>query len=142
MSEVVPMSSKLESKPAAAPAARRFVACVAAALIPGAGHAVLGRYGRALTLFLAICGMALLGVAMHGHVFAPGEADGALMLVYTVGQIGCGLSYVALRALRIGLDLQYKQPTFEYGTHFLVVAGLLNYLVILDAFDIARGRKS
>jgi len=32
--------------------------------------------------------------------------------------------------------------TYEYGNTFLLVAGLLNYLVMLDAFDIAAGRKA
>ena len=32
-------------------------------------------------------------------------------------------------------------PSYEYGNAFLIVAGLLNALVALDAYDIALGRK-
>jgi len=31
--------------------------------------------------------------------------------------------------------------TYEYGNAFVIVAGLLNMLVVLDAFDIGMGRK-
>jgi hypothetical protein len=31
--------------------------------------------------------------------------------------------------------------TFEFGTAYIAGAGLLNYLVALDAYDIAVGKK-
>jgi hypothetical protein len=40
----------------------------------------------------------------------------------------------------LGIGAMTSQ-SYDYGTTFLWVAGLLNFLIILDAFDIARGRK-
>ncbi len=34
------------------------------------------------------------------------------------------------------------EATYEYGNTFLIVAGLLNMLVVIDAYDVALGRNS
>jgi hypothetical protein len=144
------MTETTHVEPKLAPVAfsKQAVACLAGWLIPGAGHAVLGRYGRAVLIFTSISLMIVLGLAMHGHLYAPGELDtlfafkDVLSKVYLVGQMGMGVVHPILRALKVGVEFQYKQPTYEYGTHFLVVAGLLNFLAVFDAFDIAKGRKA
>ncbi len=144
------MTETTHVEPKLAPVAisKQAVACLAGWMIPGAGHAVLGRYGRALLIFTSISLMIVLGLAMHGHLYAPGELDtlfafkDVLSKVYLVGQMGMGVVHPLLRVLKVGVEFQYKQPTYEYGTHFLVVAGLLNFLAVFDAFDIAKGRKA
>ena len=141
-------STHIEQKLAPVAVSKQAVACLAGWLIPGAGHAVLGRYGRAVLIFSSITLMVILGIAMHGHLYAPGELDtlfafkDVLSKVYLVGQMGMGVMHPVLRVLKVGVEFQYKQPTYEWGTHFLVVAGLLNFLAVFDAFDIAKGRKA
>ncbi|HWB86113.1 MAG TPA: DUF6677 family protein [Bryobacteraceae bacterium] len=113
-------------------------------LIPGGGHFLLKRSGRGILLLLAVVGMFLCGLMMRGAMFQPQSGDLLTTLINTGGFIGDILSGV-LYFLTIGLG--YNQPDMpgdvhDYGTKFLVAAGLLNLLAIVDAFEIAAGRKS
>ena len=59
--------------------------------------------------------------------------------------IGSGILYIVCFLFDFGFrddPAQAARATYEYGTTFLLIAGLLNYLTMLDAFDIAAGRKS
>lgn len=116
--------------------------------IPGVGHLLVRRWLRALLLGGAVWGMFFLGLSLGGHLFTiGGHEQGLAMLVpamWTVGDIGSGLLYIFCWVTNSGfLDTPQAaaRVTFEYGNTFLVVAGLLNYLAMLDAFDIAAGRK-
>lgn len=136
------------SGPRPVPAARRAIAVVAAWIIPGAGHLTLGRYGRALLFFVVITGTFILGLALHGRLYWPVASEEATMFPFDLitvlwffTQIGSGLCYVAAYLLGFGTTPEPWSPTFEYGYTFMCLAGLLNYLVIHDAFDIASGRK-
>ncbi len=120
---------------------RTLLACVAALLIPGAGHAVMGRWVRALLLFLAIMGMFAAGLFLFGGRFYSFNPEEPLSLFPLVANAGLGGVYALCAFLRAGFEANPELPTYEYGNAFLLVAGLLNYLVILDAFDIAAGRK-
>jgi hypothetical protein len=51
-----------------------------------------------------------------------------------------GVPYFIASALSFGAG-DVRAVTYEYGNAFLIVAGLLNLLVVIDAFDVARGRK-
>ncbi|MFQ3582298.1 MAG: DUF6677 family protein [Chloracidobacterium sp.] len=127
---------------------KQIVACLAAWLIPGLGHGLLGRYGRAVLIGVSIYTMAGLGLLMRGHLYSPIELDDLfsfrdiLSKVCLIGQMGIGVLQPILRALGVGVSFDFRAATYEYGTYFLVVAGLLNYLTIFDVFDIAKGRKS
>jgi len=130
------------------PAGQRVLAVIAAWLVPGAGHLVLGRKGRGLLFFCTIVGAFALGLALHGRLFWPTLADPPTMvrfdlitLLWFFAQIGAGLCYVLSYVFGIGIDPQPWAPTYEYGNTFMFLAGLLNYLVIHDVFDIAAGRK-
>jgi hypothetical protein len=92
--------------------------------------------------------MFLIGFSLGGHLFTiGGREQGFAALIpglWMVGDLGSGLLYVLCWVLNLGfLDTPEAaaRVTFEYGNTFLVVAGLLNYLAMLDAFDIAAGRK-
>ncbi len=122
----------------------RALATIAALVVPGLGHIVLGRIVRGAIIFVGIAVMFLLGFWMKGHLYKP-EPGEWLTYLFTLCNLGIGVPYFVLYALNFGFELTKGQPavfTYEYGNTFLLVSGLLNYLAMLDAFDIAVGRKS
>jgi hypothetical protein len=112
-------------------------------LIPGGGHFLLKRTGRAALLLAAITSMFVCGLMMRGAMFSPVSGDLLTTLINTggfVGDVSSGILYL------LSSWLGYSQPDMagavhDYGTKFLVVAGLLNILAMVDAFEIATGRK-
>jgi hypothetical protein len=112
-------------------------------LIPGGGHLLLKRTGRGLLLLATITLMFLCGLMMRGAMFQPQSGDLLTTLINTGGFVGnlcAGLLYL------LSVWLGYNQPdtagaVHDYGTKFLVTAGLLNLLAMVDAFEIAAGRK-
>ena len=127
---------------------RAWLIGLAAWGVPGLGHLIQKRWVRGLFLGGAVWSMFLIGFALGGHLFTiGGREQGLAVLVpglWMVGDLGSGLLYVVAWILNLGfLDTPQAaaRVTFEYGNTFLVVAGLLNYLAMLDAFDIAAGRK-
>jgi Family of unknown function (DUF6677) len=131
------------------PTARRVLAVIAAWLVPGAGHLLLGKVGRAVLFFVAIAGAFALGLALHGRLFWPAPADSKdamipfdlISLLWFFSQIGAGLCYLLPFGAGWGTNPQPWAATYEYGNAFMFLAGLLNYLVMYDAFDIGAGRK-
>jgi hypothetical protein len=113
-------------------------------LIPGGGHFLLKRYGRAALLLFAVMGMFLFGLMMRGALFKPQTGDLLTTLIYCggfVGNLANGLLYF------LTVWLGYAQPdvpgmVHDYGTKFLVAAGLLNVLAMVDAYEIAAGKKN
>jgi len=121
---------------------------VAAWAVPGAGHFLQGRWIRGTIIAAAVCGMFIVGMIFGGHLFSPGGGgEGSsklLQLPLTIANLGAGLLYLLCWASNTGFSdaAEYARlATFEYGNTFLLAAGLLNYLAMLDAFDIAAGRK-
>jgi hypothetical protein len=119
--------------------------------VPGAGHFLQGLWVRGLVIAAAVCGMFILGLMFGGHLFGLGGGAGSegssqlLQLPPMIANLGTGLLYLLCWASNTGFSdaAEYaKLATFEYGNTFLLVAGLLNFLAMLDAFDIAAGRKS
>jgi hypothetical protein len=133
------------TQPAASPAGDALSAlhtagaCAAAALIPGLGHAVLRRWDRALVFFSAITLMFLLGIGLEGRVFGADFTDLFTTLKF-LADAGSGLLYLVSRAQGFGAG-EPTAYTYDFGNVFIYAAGLLNMLVVVDAFDIARGRK-
>jgi len=131
------------------PLPRRIVAVIAAWLVPGAGHLLLGKVGRAALFFVTIVGAFALGLALHGRLFWPAPADSPdawvrfdlISVLWFFSQVGAGLSYIVPYAIGWGTNPQPWASTYEYGNAFMFLAGLLNYLVVHDAFDIGAGRK-
>ncbi len=112
-------------------------------LIPGGGHLLLKRTGRGLLLMASITCMFLCGLMMRGNMFQPQSADFLTTLINTggfIGDLASGILYL------MTVWLGYAQPdvagsVHDYGTKFLVTAGLLNILAMVDTFEIAAGRK-
>lgn len=113
--------------------------------IPGLGHLIQKKWGRAVLLGGVVWLMFILGLALGGHLFRVAGSDQGfgvlLQLLPMSANFGAGLLYVGCWLTNTGFAEQAQRVTYEYGNTFLLVAGLLNYLVALDAFDIAAGRK-
>jgi hypothetical protein len=115
-------------------------ACLFAWLLPGAGHAYLGRTGRGLVLFGSIMTLFVLGLAMDSRLQFYAGLDDPLAILRSIAQMATGLPYLVARSL--GFEAGRPEAVFhEYGNTFTEVAGLLNVLVTFDAHDIATGRR-
>jgi hypothetical protein len=113
--------------------------CVAAWLVPGAGHLLLGRVQQAVILFLTLAAMFVIGVAFGGRLF-PLQSGEPLVFLAAIGQWALGLPRLVAAVAGYG-EGHVIAATYEYGNTFLIVGGLLNALAVLDAFDLAAGRK-
>ena len=126
------------ARPASEPGTLVLV-CLAAWAIPGAGHFWLGRVQKGLVFFVALMTLFISGLLLKGRLF-PFELGEVLVALAAFANFGLGLPWLVARMLDLGQGT-VTAVTWEYGNCFLIVAGLLNFLVILDAFDIATGRK-
>jgi len=116
-----------------------YLICAAAWAVPGAGHLWLGRLQKGLTFVVALPLMFAFGLWLEGRLF-PFELRQPLVALAAFADIGIGIPYLMAKAAGIGGG-RVVAATYEYGNAFLIVAGLLNMLVVLDAFDVAQGRK-
>ena len=118
----------------------KAVSAVAAGwFVPGLGHVLAGKYKRAGVFFACITAMAGLGLYMGGKIY-PFQTENPLTLLAFFSDLGYGSLYFFSKLLSFG-NGQLKKITFEFGTTYIAGAGLLNYLVALDAFDIITGKK-
>jgi hypothetical protein len=134
------------------------VVCALAWMVPGMGHILLRRYKRGLVFLLVIPLLFFWGLDLGAKIYHY-EAQQPLSFFAMIAQFGMGVPYFVARAIanfarvhpgsmfyhfaenfRFG-NGYLENVTFEYGNTFAIIAGLLNYLVILDAYDIAVGRK-
>ena len=113
--------------------------CIAAWAVPGAGHLWLGRRQKAFVFMLVLPLMYAIGLLLHGRIFAF-ELGEPLGVLAAIADIGMGVPWLIARLVGAGQGA-VTTVTYEYGNTFIIVAGLLNSLVVLDAFDIAMGRK-
>lgn len=118
---------------------RTVLAALLAWLVPGAGHFYLGRRGRAAIFFgVVVVGLAM-GVLLSGNLYriAPNQP---LSTLGTLAAMGAGAPYFLLRFV-FGYQGEIVAAGYEYGTAFLLTAGLMNWLLVLDCWDIGSGRK-
>jgi hypothetical protein len=116
-----------------------LVAAGVAWLVPGAGHLLLGRRQKGLVFLLAIPAMFAIGLVLSGRVF-PFEFSQPLVALAALAARGVGLLAFLVAWFELGRGV-VTAASYEYGNAFLIVSGLLNMLVALDAFDVATGRK-
>lgn len=119
---------------------RAPVAALLAWIVPGAGHWLLGRRRRALAFFAIVFACAAIGCRLEGRLDTIEEND-PLSVIATLASLGSGAIHLVLKFL-VSYEGSIVAAGYEYGTTFLRTAGILNLLLVLDAFDIARGRKS
>ena len=108
-------------------------------LIPGAGHLIQKRWIRGLLLLVSIVAMFLLGLAMQGRIYRANGGD-ILDILGFVGDVGAGGLYLLTLANDWGQGA-IAFATADYGTKFMIVAGLLNFIAVADAYHIAIGKK-
>jgi len=120
-------------------------------LIPGAGHFIQKKHTKALVFFSGIFLLVVLGVIMEGKFFLPYTETSnnygvvqrqfhPLLILGFLGDLGLGLFNLIVQFLGFAKG-NIESVTYHYGTTYLVSGGLLNYLVALNAFDIARRKK-
>jgi len=138
----MPEQPKIETTPA--PPLNAWAPAVALAwLVPGGGHFLLKRPGRGALISASVVIMFLFGLMMRGAMFQPQTGDILTTVIYVggfVGDLASGLLYL------LSVWLGYSQPDMaghvhDYGTKFLVAAGILNVLAMVDAYEIATGKK-
>ena len=112
--------------------------CLASWALPGVGHLWLGRR-KGIVFLVALPLMFAIGLGIKGRLF-PFDISEPLVCLAALADFGIGLIYFVATALGFGVG-EVRAVTYEYGNAFLIVAGLLNLLVVIDAYDIAQGRK-
>ncbi len=116
-----------------------YLPLIAGWLAPGAGHFLIGKWIRGLLIASSVVCMFALGLAMHGKLYAG--AQDILDLLGLAGDLGNGLMYFVGRTLGLGAA-PVQVTTADYGTKFIVVAGLLNVIAAVDAHNLRTGRKA
>jgi len=115
------------------------VAFVLGWFIPGLGHISVKKYRRGVVFFLCITCMTVLGLLMGGKIYGF-QTENPLTILAFFSDLGLGASYILAKLLSFGLG-SLKSVTFEFGTAYIAGAGLMNFLIALDAMDIAAGKK-
>ena len=136
------MATKSTAAEAARPASEPgtlVLVCVAAWAIPGAGHFWLGRAQKGAVFLVSLTTMFVAGLLLKGRLF-PFDLSEPLVALAAFANAGLGLPWIVGRAMGLGHGL-VTAVSYEYGNTFLIVAGLLNFLVMLDAYDTGVGRK-
>lgn len=125
------------------PAMRKYLApfiALAGWIVPGMGHLLLGRWGRALTFLLIVSGLALTGFLVKGQVFPP-HSDDPFGTLGFLADACTGVFFVLAHLFeKTGPDV--SRAVGDYGTRFVAAAGVINLLSVLDAYRIAAGTKS
>ena len=117
-----------------------LIVAVAGWLVPGLGHALMKMWGRALTCFVTVGVLVIVGAGMRGNLFHSSGNDAFDSLGY-LADLGTGTFYLAAKSLEAdGADVSHAGG--DYGTRFLATAGVLNLLAALHAYEAARGRKA
>ena len=125
---------------AAAPKRSPVVAMILAWLVPGLGHFYLGRRRTAIAFAVIVALTFLAGLSFQGRLYTIEDGQ-PLTILATFAVYGAGLLNLAARALLENPGGTILAPTFEYGCAYLLTAGLMNLLLVLDAHDIAAGKK-
>jgi hypothetical protein len=132
-------TEKAKAMPTATVSMMSVLAPAVGWLIPGAGHIIQKRWIRGLLLFISIMTLFLLGLAMQGRIYKANGGD-ILDILGFVGDVGAGALYIITMAMDWGQGA-IAFATADYGTKFMIVAGLLNFIAVADAYHIAIGKK-
>ncbi len=136
-------STTAKAKPTAEPAQPASMMTIIAPavgwLIPGAGHIIQKRWIRGALLLVSIGTLFVLGLMMQGHIYKANGGD-ILDILGFIGDLGAGGMYIATLAMNWGQGA-IAFAVADYGTKFMIVAGLLNFIAVADAYHIAIGKK-
>jgi hypothetical protein len=115
-----------------------YLPLIAGWLVPGLGHFLLRKWIRGALLAISVIGMYALGLAMGGKIYTVPQD--ILETLGMAGDLGNGLLFFAARVFGWGAE-HIQVTTADYGTKFIVVAGLLNVISAVDAHNLRTGRK-
>jgi hypothetical protein len=133
------------SATASTPLRSPFLVVALGWLVPGAGHFLLGRRGRAAIILAAVVVPFIFGLLMRGPLFQPGDGSGDVLsrvIQYGgfIGDLASGILYLGAKAFGYGPP-DIAAHAADYGSKFIVAAGLLNVLAMVDAYEIATRQK-
>lgn len=106
-------------------------------LFPGLGHIMQKKYVKGIVFLVGILLLLIFGLIMQGKFYDTKEFH-PLMILGFLGDLGSGIFFFIIKLAGLGKG-NIQAVTYHYGTTYMVSAGLINYLVALNAFDIARG---
>jgi len=112
---------------------------IAGWLVPGLGHILQKRIWRGVIFFISIGVLTAIGLSMGGRIY-PFQTENPLTILAFFADLGNFVVYGLSRALAFGQG-SLERATFEFGTAYIAGAGLLNYLIAIDAYDISKGKK-
>jgi hypothetical protein len=118
---------------------KTVAAVVAALLFPGLGHLLIGKWVRAILFTVAILLLFYTGILLEGKLYGL-DFEQPLYNLPFLADASIGIPYFLSVDWGYGAGNMQNQ-SFDYGTTFLIVAGLLNLLVAFNVYDIAVGRK-
>jgi hypothetical protein len=116
-----------------------YVIFILSWLMPGLGHLLQKKTVKAIVFFSGIVTLLVMGLLMKGKFYDTSVMHPLLLLGF-FGDLGNGLFYFAIKLSHLAAG-DIRAVTFHYGTAYMASAGLLNYLVALNAFDLAKGKK-
>jgi hypothetical protein len=131
--------SRVEASPSQPITTMAILAPALGWLIPGAGHLIQKKWIRGILLMVSVVALFLFGLATQGRVYQPNGGD-ILDILGFVGDVGTGGLYLLTRMNDWGQGA-IAHATADYGTKFIIVAGLLNFICMADAYHIAIGKK-
>ena len=108
-------------------------------LVPGLGHLLQKKFIKGILFFCGSLSLVVMGLLMNGKFYDTSVMHPLLLLGF-LGDLGNGVFFIIISIYHWAAG-DIKSVTFHYGTAYLASAGLLNYLVALNAFDLAKGRK-
>lgn len=100
---------------------------------------MLRKWWRGTLLAVSIVCMFALGLAMQGKIYS--NAHDILEMLSLLGDLSSGFLYIVGRTMGLGAD-SVQLTVADWGTRFIVVAGLLNIIAAVDAHNLRTGRKS
>jgi hypothetical protein len=139
MTNPTPAKTKAEAVTPQNASAMAVIAPAVGWLIPGAGHMIQRRWIRGVLLLVSIGSLFVLGLMMQGHIYKANGGD-ILDILGFIGDLGAGGLYIVSLAMNLGQGA-IAMAVADYGTKFMIVAGLLNFIAIADAYHIAIGKK-
>jgi hypothetical protein len=142
LSETPAAAAEIQNLAAPAPSRRGshpLPIALAAWLVPGLGHFLLGRTGRAILFFIAVGGLAMTGFRMRGNVFPSHYSDLFGMVGYLTDAASGFFYFLARWFEQAGPDV--SRAAGDYGTRFIAAAGVVNLVAMIDAYEIAAGRR-
>jgi hypothetical protein len=108
-------------------------------LFPGVGHLMQRKYVKGIVFLVGVLLLLIFGLIMQGKFYDTKEFH-PLMILGFLGDLGSGIFFFIIKLAGLGKG-NIQAVTYHYGTTYMVSAGLINYLVALNAFDIARGKR-